>query len=81
MQQDGEAVVRNLKYLREQEFYKKIEAGNKKLMIFCDVGSHFRNRYLAHYFFIELKEAGILVNWNFFSEKHGMLFLIFTILD
>ena len=38
MQQDGEAVVRNLKFLRGQEFYKKIEDGKKKIMVFCDVG-------------------------------------------
>ena len=38
MQQDGEAVVRNLKFLRGQEFYKKTEDGKKKIMVFCDVG-------------------------------------------
>jgi len=46
----------------------------KQITIFCDVGTHFRNRYLNHYLFRELKDEGIRVNLNYFIEKHGKLF-------
>jgi hypothetical protein len=40
--QDGEAVVRNLKYLMDQTFFKEILGNKKRIVVFCDVGSHFR---------------------------------------
>ena len=55
LEQDGEAVVRALKFLRSQDFYKEIERGKTIINIFSDCGPHFRNKTLNHYLFSVLK--------------------------
>jgi hypothetical protein len=59
LDQDGEAVVRAMKFLRDQEFFKEIEKGKRKLNIFCDTGPHFRNKTLNHYLFNVIERNGI----------------------
>ena len=71
LNQDGEAVVRNLKFLKSKNFFKKILGQKKQICIFSDVGSHFRNRFLNYYLFEEMKQEGIRINLNYFVEKHG----------
>lgn len=66
----GESVVRCLRLLRRQQFFKKID--KKSYFFWSDVGTHFKNNQLAHYCFIELAEEAIMVNLNFFAPKHGM---------
>ncbi len=64
------SVVKCLRFLRSQSFFKLIDKRN--YVIWADCGSHFRNNELAHYFFKELFEnEKITVNLNFFGEKHG----------
>ena len=74
LEQDANAVLRAFRFLREQEFYKNIE--KSKIHLWSDCGSHFRNKTLMHYFFIELAEIGVQVNFNFFVEKHVIYFKI-----
>jgi hypothetical protein len=69
LEQDANSVLRALRFLRNQDFFKTIE--KKKYNIWTDCGGHFRNKTLAHYFFKELKNENIMCNWNFFIEKHG----------
>ena len=74
LEQDAFAVLRAFRFLRNQEFFKKID--KKKYYIWNDCGGHFRNKNLAHLFFKELSNEQIVCNWNFFLEKHGKLFLV-----
>ena len=69
LEQDANSVLRAFRFLRTQDFFKKIE--KKKYKLWTDCGGHFRNKTLAHYFFKELKNENIMCNWNFFIEKHG----------
>jgi hypothetical protein len=55
--------------MRKQQFFKEID--KPSYIIWTDTGKHFRCAELAHYFLVELAEEKILVNWNFFVEKHG----------
>ena len=71
LEQDANSVQRAFKFVRNQEFFKKID--KKKYNLWTDCGGHFRNKTLAHYFFKELKNEKIMCNWNFFLEKHGMV--------
>ena len=63
--------VKCFRKLREQDFFKNLE--KKKWIVWTDCGSHFRGYEMAHYLFKELTELDepILVNLNFFAEKHG----------
>jgi hypothetical protein len=67
--QEALSVVRCLRFLRKQSFFKEIEKSS--YILWCDTGKHFRCAELAHYFLDELAKEKINVNWNFFGEKHG----------
>jgi hypothetical protein len=60
LSEDSYATVRGLRYLRQQEFFKKIEErfknGEINYIIWTDCGKHFRNQNVMGYFFKELKE-------------------------
>ena len=68
---DADAVVRCIRFLRNQYFFKKIE--KPTYIIWVDCGPHFRNGTIMHYFFEELASLTnpIVVNLNFLGEKHG----------
>ena len=66
---DGFSVIRGFRLLRSKVFFKKIDT--KNYIIWADCGTHFRCKELAHYFFSELADQKIIVNCNFFGEKHG----------
>ena len=59
LEQSAESTLRAFKFLRNQDFYKKIEKDKKKIHMFSDVGTHFRNKTLTHYFFRDLAEEGL----------------------
>jgi hypothetical protein len=67
LHQDGNAVVRALRFIREQDSFKIID--KKNYTIISDCGSHFRNKEIVHYFFSELAELiePILASFNFFA--------------
>lgn len=71
MSTTGLCAVQCLKFLREQQFFKDID--KFKYCVWCDTGPHFRNSTIAYYFFKELvnEPIPIVVNLNFFVEKHG----------
>jgi len=46
--QDGLRVVNNFKFLRKQKFFKNLK-NNKNLILFCDSGSHFKNKVRKTY--------------------------------
>jgi hypothetical protein len=52
-------------------FFRKLK-NNKKLIFWCDSGTHFKNSELMHYFFVDLKNDGVKVDWNLFQDKHGL---------
>ena len=68
---DAATVVRCFRFMRKQNFFQEIEKFN--YIVWADCGSHFRNGTIMHYFFKELiqEPKPILVNLNFFGEKHG----------
>ena len=47
LNQDAHAVVRGLRFLRQQSFFKNIE--KKEYVIWCDAGKHFRNNEILGY--------------------------------
>ena len=55
--QDAHAVIRGLRLLREQTFFKVID--QKEYIIWCDAGKHFRNNEILGYFLIELAREQI----------------------
>ena len=61
--------IRCFRLLREQPFFKRFV--NTNWIVWSDCGSHFRCSELMHYFFVELFEEKILINLNFFAERHG----------
>ena len=74
LEQDANSVLRAFRFLRNQDFFKKIE--KRKYNLWTDCGGHFRNKTLAYYFFKELRNENIMCNWNFFIEKHGKIFFL-----
>ena len=66
---DAFSVVRSLRFIRNQQFFKAIE--KKKIIFWLDCGTHFRCAELNHYFFKELASENILVTTNFHCEQHG----------
>ncbi len=69
LKQDGNAVIRAFRFIRQLDSFKKID--KKKYSIFCDCGSHFRNSEVIFYCMNELAFESILVSINFFAPKHG----------
>ena len=55
--QDAHAVIRGLRYLREQPFFKQID--KKDYNVWCDAGKHFRNNEIFGYFLRELSLENI----------------------
>ena len=70
--QDGIRVINNFRFLRNQLFFKKL-SNNKNLILWCDSGTHFKNSEFMYYLFKELKDEGVIVEWNLFQDKHGLL--------
>ena len=46
--QDGIRVINIFRFLRNQTFFKKL-ANNKNLILWCDSGTHFKNRQVEFY--------------------------------
>ena len=67
--QKASTTVAAFKFLRQQEFFKKIE--KKKLIIWSDTGPHFRCSEVVDYFMNQLSQEKISVSFNFFGDKHG----------
>lgn len=63
------SVVRSLRFLREQDFFKEID--KKSYIFWMDTGTHFRCEEINHYFFQELAQENLKVTINFHAEKHG----------
>jgi hypothetical protein len=57
LNQDAHAVVRGLRLLREQNFFKTIE--KNEYIVWCDAGKHFRNNEVLGYFLLELAREKI----------------------
>ena len=55
--QDAHAVIRGLRLLRQQQFFKEIDM--KEYIIWCDAGKHFRNNEILGYFLRELTQENI----------------------
>lgn len=55
--ENAETTVRGFRFLREQEFFKKIEMPN--YIVWADCGTHFRNKLLIGYLFKELQRENI----------------------
>jgi len=70
--QDGIRVINMFRFMRKQPFFDKLKNKNK-LILWCDSGTHFKNKELMHYLFVELKAEGVRVEWNLFQDKHGLL--------
>ena len=52
LNQDAHAVIRGLRLLREQQFFKDID--KTEYIVWCDAGKHFRNNEVLGYFLREL---------------------------
>ena len=52
LNQDAHAIIRGLRLLRQQEFFKVID--KKEYIVWCDAGKHFRNNEVLGYFLREL---------------------------
>ena len=75
LNQDAHAVVRGLRFLREQTFFKEID--KKEYFVWCDAGKHFRNNELLGYFLIELAREKIHGLKICFSNIFNFLKLFF----
>ena len=52
LNQDAHAVIKGLRLIRQQEFFKVID--KKEYIVLCDAGKHFRNNEVLGYFLREL---------------------------
>ena len=59
LEQDGTAVVRNLRELRKKDFYKRIENDKKQIIVFCDVGMYLSTIENSLNFFYTIKFSRI----------------------
>jgi hypothetical protein len=67
LSQGAYSVVRGMRMLRKQDFFKQVE--KKNYVVWFDTGKHFRNNEVLGYFLSELKEEnihGIGEIWSFF---------------
>ncbi|CAF0936737.1 unnamed protein product [Brachionus calyciflorus] len=67
--QKASTTVQAFKFMRKQEFFKKIE--KKNIVIWCDTGPHFRCSEVVDFFFNQLAKEYSSVYLNFFGDKHG----------
>lgn len=75
LNQDAHAVVRGLRLLREQNFFKTIE--KNEYIVWCDAGKHFRNNEVLGYFLLELareKIHGVETLDVYFMKKNLTLY-------
>jgi hypothetical protein len=67
LNQDAHAVIRGLRLLRQQQFFKEID-NVKEYIIWCDAGKHFRNNEVLGFFLRELAIEKLMVKLIFFSN-------------